>query len=188
MQKDGDFTSTKVLNISSFRKKVEVKRYLVWIIIAVFIVLSAIPLIADFIFIKRVISNTENFQQGLLTSEFVEVSVMIQQGMFYSQIFRMVKNEVPSTLSSEVTDYMKGQNQNLNQVQEVTGKTERLKSVLDQNLCDFIDSYSKNGSAINYTLVEKSSCDKISEGRESYNVFLVLKDLENYRIKLLNSL
>lgn len=61
MQKDGDFTSTKVLNISSFRKKVEVKRYLVWIIIAVFIVLSAIPLIADFIFIKRVISNTENF-------------------------------------------------------------------------------------------------------------------------------
>jgi len=61
MQKDDDFTSTKVTNISSFRKKVEVKRYLVWIIIAVFIVLSAIPLIADFILIKRVISNTDKF-------------------------------------------------------------------------------------------------------------------------------
>ena len=69
-----------MVNISTFKKKVEINNYLVFLVMGSFLVLSVVPLIVDFVLVKQMINNTRDLQQSLLTSQFIRTTVMIEQG------------------------------------------------------------------------------------------------------------
>ena len=76
----------------------------------------------------------------------------------------------------------------MNQLQEIVGNVEELKPALELNICEYIKSSSDTGLNNATILPDPNSCEKTLEGRDSYNIFLVLRDVKDYRSKLLGSL
>lgn len=98
-----DPASTSSVTISSFRKKVAVKKYLVFIMMAIVLVLTAVPLVTDFVLVKSLISSTDEYQESLYASNILSVFVMLQQGLFYSEIKKTLELTQVSALQSKAS-------------------------------------------------------------------------------------